>query len=577
MMEEGFLGKQRQEQMNVLSWVSSRTRATVKAGLLFLTLWPSGPAAATARPFTIGSLGDLSDVLPLKQYAGDANGINMLVNPPILYLQSSGRVSCVLCKEIPEHSIRRDGDKGPSQMLISLVLKKKLVWGDGQPLTREDVKFTLEFMARRDYPKGQHPILPIKRIEFSRDQDNMLSLVLQHRRSDAPQLFAIRLLPKHKEEQLKKLLSLRPEDKEYQSLIRDPGFYYGSYRVAEAGPQFLRLDPNKENEWEGSPSQKLEVRFFPKLSALTQALEKGEIDQTFSGQLHWDQYLELLEASPNLAQRYDAQFSPSETLELMLLNMRSPLLINPSMRQAVFHAIDREAINKASYQGGGATSEGVFKTEQSRRSGEKLPAAYRVDLSEQLLEQANWKKREDGWRYNEKGERLTLTLSCTEERLKSGWTKLVASDLQKVGIEMKVELGPEAEYFRQTLGHLRFKDAACMRWKIPPLTPPIHLFHGLAIPNSENGYIGLNFSGWEQTAVNRLLESMMREPEIGHLVRLYTRLERHFLSDVPAVPLVYIPEVTLTRKAEPNSGIPELQKALAAYPAGSPRSGRTQF
>lgn len=545
------------------------------AFLLSLPLGPGPLNAAVARPFTIGTVGSLGELIPLKQYAGGASGINMLVNPPMLFFQGSGRISCVLCKEPPETSLRRSGKKGPSQLVISLVLKKNLRWGDGQPLTRDDIKFTLEFMAKGDYPKGQHPIVPIKRIEFPKEDEREIDLILMHRRSDAAQLFAISLLPRHKEEVLKKLLTLKPEDAEYQKLLRDPGLYYGSYSVAQASSQSLQLVPNRENEWEGSPNTELALRYFPKLSQLAQAMDKGEIDQTFTGELHWDDYLELKEAMPSLSQKFEAQFTASENLELILLNMRSPLLVNPSMRQAILHAIDREALNKLAFQGGGLTTDGVFNPEQSRRSGEKLSPVYRPDLSEQLLEQANWKKREDGWRYNEKGDRLTISLSCTEERLKSAWAKPVLSDLQKIGVELKLDLIPKAEFSRQTLGHLRFKDAACVRWKLPPLSPPIHLFHGLAIPTSENAYTGLNYSGWEQTAVNRLLESMMREPETGHLIRLFSRLERHFLSDVPGVPLIYIPDVTLVRKADPDSSVQELQKALAAYP--SQRSQRSQF
>ncbi len=533
-------------------------------------------AAPGPRPFTIGSLGSLEDVVPLKQYAGEAHGINMLVNPPILYLQHSGRIACNLCKEAPESLIRKSKGKSSSQ-ITSLVLKKNLSWGDGRALTREDVKFTLEFMARGDYPKGQHPILPIQRIEMNTEQDNKLTLVLQHRRADAAQIFAISLLPKHKEDVLKKLLQLKPEDKEYARLLRDPGLYYGSYRVSDATADRLNLEPNRENEWEVSPSQKLDVRFFAKLPHLADALRKSEVDQTFSGQLSWDQLRTLNEGIPDLNNRYEIGLSEGETLELLVLNMRSPTLVNPSMRQALFHAIDRSRINKEYFRSGAQTTDGLFYSEQSRRTGEKIPLAFQKELSEQLLDAANWKKREDGWRYNERGEKLTISLSCTEERLKNGWAKPVAEDLENVGIALTVETLPEADFLRQTLGHLRFKDAACMRWRLPPLSPPIHLFHGLAIPNSDNSYIGSNFSGWEQTSVNRLLETMMREPDASHLLRLFSRLEHQFLSDVPAVPLVFLPKVTLTRKVEAESGIPELQKVLATYPSANQRNDRSQF
>ncbi len=528
------------------------------------------------RIYSLGSLTPLGEVLPLLQYAGEAHPLRMMLTPPILYLQSDGRVACLLCKESPEVTIRRDDEKQTSEQVVTLILKKKLKWGDGEDLTRDDVKFTLLTMAKAPYAEGRRPILPIARIEMDPGQPNKISLVLRHRRSDFNQLFSIGLLPKHKAELVDKLLQLPPSDPQYGKLIQDPGLYYGSFQVAAASTTQLLLTPNKKNEWEQSPQQDVLVRLFAGIPALTLALQKDEIDQTLARELSWTDYQDLIVSVPGLKDRYNPQFDSGHALEVMLLNMRSPTLVNPAIRSAIFHAVNRQAINEKAFAGAAMTTEGLLHPDLQLRTGPKLPAAYQLEAASHLLDQAGWKRGPDGWRYSEKDVRLSLNLSCSVSRLKLGWQKQVAEDLQKVGIELKIDSVPDADYLRQTLGHLRFKDAACMRWKLPPLSAPIQIFHSLSIPDAENSYVGSNFSGWEQTSINRILENMMREPEVPHLLRLFGRLERQFTSDLPAIPIAYLPRVTLSRKSAPDPGTKDLQNTLATFPAEGER-GRAKF
>lgn len=537
--------------------------------LLASTALQAGPEQA--KTFSLGGIAQIEQILPLKQYVGEASALRMLVNPPLLYSQSDGRIVCLLCKESPEISLRRNEKKNITEQIVTLVLKKKLSWGDGHELTREDIKYTLFAMAAADYPEGQKPILPIARVEMDSKQPNKITLVLRHRRPDAAQLFAISLLPKHKSVELEQLIKSGGGEAQLLKMLTDPAYYYGSYRVAEASPQLLRLTPQNKNDWENVGEQELAVKLYPDIPSLARGLEKGEVDQTFNQAISWNEYQQLRTLVPRFNELYQARFDSGQNLEVMLLNMRSPLLINPAMRIALYRTINRDAINAANFENSGLKAEGFLHPDLVPRTGEKFDPAYMPENAAQILDQTGWTKAADGWRYNEKGQKLSLTLSCSESRLRLGWHKNVQSDLKEIGIEMQIESLPDESYLRQTLSHLRFKDAACIRWKMPPLSPPIQLFHSLAIPSDENGYTGMNFSGWEHTSVDRILETQMREHEVPHLIRSLGRLERQFQSDVPAIPLLYLPEITLSRKL-PDPESLSMQKTLATYPTGGERS-----
>ncbi|HYX39901.1 MAG TPA: ABC transporter substrate-binding protein [Oligoflexus sp.] len=519
------------------------------------------------KPFVIGTLQDPAQIYPLMQKSGDNKSIRHLINPPVLTVRNDGRIICILCKELPELSSRKSEDGAATTFVVELELKKKLKWADGAPLTPQDIKYTLETMARADYGKGKDPLLPIRRIEMDEDNKNIIRLVLTHRRADAFQLFAISLLPSHKADLIQKLQK-ETRDANWWNRLQDPGLYYGAYLVKSATPERWQLASNPEGEWEDAPTQDLELRLVNGIPALAKALQSGEVDQTAEGELSWLDWLALKEQVPGLEQKFSLQSRPGHTLELILLNLRSPLLVNPQLRQILQRTIQRQTLVKNQLQGHGLPAATFLHPTQLERINEKVADPYQPQRVAQLLDQIGGRKAADGTLTID-GQKIHLILTCSDERMKSGFYQPVLEDLRKIGAEVKLEIVPEEEFVRQTLPQRRFKDMACMRWNLPPLSPPINLMHSLAIPNSENNYYGSNFSGWDMNVVDRILESMQRDAEPIQLQRLLSRLDKQFMSELPAFPLVYLPDVWLNRKEPATKDILETQERISAYPSAA--------
>ncbi|WP_176737046.1 ABC transporter substrate-binding protein [Oligoflexus tunisiensis] len=546
-------------------FVSRKSRAVLGWLVMFFGL---GMASHSfGKPFVIGSLEDPSQIYPLMQKAGASKTVRHLTNPPILTVRNDGRIICILCKETPELMSRRDEEKSTTTYMVELELKKKLTWGDGSPITPQDVKYTLETMALTDYGKGRDPLLPIRRIEMDKDQKNKMRLILTHRRPDAFQLFAISLLPSHKADVIQKLQK-DPKDAAWWNRLQDPGLYYGAYVVKKAGPDSWQLVSNSEGEWEEAPTQDLELRLYNGIPALAKALQNGDVDQTAEGELSWLDWLELRQQVPGLEQKFGLQSRPGHTLELIILNLRSPLLVNPQLRQILQHAIQRQTLVQKQLQGHGAAAFTSLHPAQLERMNDKVSDPYQPQRVAQLLEQIRGRKAPDGTLTID-GQKINLVLTCSDERMKSGFYQPVLEDLRKIGANVQLQVVPEAEYVKETLPQRRFKDMACMRWKLPPLSPPINLMHSLAIPSSDNNYFGSNYSGWDMNVVDRILESMQRDAEPGHLQRLLSRLDKQLMSELPAFPLVFLPDVWLNRKEPGSKDILETQERIAAWPAAA--------
>jgi peptide/nickel transport system substrate-binding protein len=542
-------------------FASAKRRAVLGWLASFLSL---GMASQSfGKPFVIGSLQDPYRIYPLLQKAGDGKVVRHLINPPVLTVRNDGRIICIICKEAPELLSRKEDDGNTTTYMVDLELKKKLHWGDGTDITPQDVKFTLETMARADYGKGKDPLLPIRRIEMDPDQKNKMRLILTHRRPDAFQLFSISLLPSHKADVIQKLQK-DPRDANWWNKLKDPGLYYGAYIVKSATPERWTLASNSEGEWEEAPTQDLELRLYNGIPALAKALQNGEVDQTAEGELSWLNWLELKEQVPGLEQKFSLQSRPGHTLELIILNLRSPLLVNPQLRQILQHAIQRQSLVLKQLQGHGLPAFTALHPTQLERINEKVADPYQPQRVNQLLEQIGGRKNTEGTLMID-GQKINLVLTCSDIRMKSGFYQPVLEDLKKIGANVQLEIIPEEEFMRQTLPQRRFKDMACMRWNLPPLTAPINLMHSLAIPSADNNYFGQNFSGWDMNVVDRILETMQREAEPIQLQRLLSRLDKQFMSELPGFPLVFLPDVWLNRK-EPAKDILETQERISAYP-----------
>lgn len=527
----------------------------LRTGLLSIlsSILLANAADAADKPYVLGTLRNPADVLPLMQYSGQTNVLRGLIFPPVLYVQNDGRIRCQLCKDVPSVEVKK-GESGT--FVISVELKKGFRWGDGKNVTARDVKFTLENMAKAPYPAGQHPILPIKKIELDKDNERKLTLQLSHRRSDAFQLFAISLLPAHRAADL---AAVGNQPDKILALFKDPAFSYGPYRIASEDAQGWQLVVNEKTEWDSKPDQDLTLRFFSKVEDLTAALKSGTVDQ--SDELDWTAYNSLRHQWPEVTSKYEASSTPSSQLQVLLFNLHSPLFVNPQLRQAFYYAINRAELNKFEYAGLAEPSIGIITEGFAKRLELKRMEAFNPKLATQILDQSGWTKGPDGIRASE-GQKFVVTLSCPAGRLDDKWIALLKNELSPMGIRLEVENPEAADYMKKVVSQRRFKDLACASWNLPSLSIPNNIFHSLAIPTRENNYFGSNYSGWDQHVVDKLLDNMLREIELHPFTRQFGRLEKQFLSDLPAVPLVFEPKVTLTLKTPVSSPSEELSRVL---------------
>jgi peptide/nickel transport system substrate-binding protein len=199
-------------------------------------------------------------------------------------------------------------------------------------------------------------------------------------------------------------------------------------------------------------------------------------------------------------------------------------------RQALFHAVDREAMLSASYEGVGEILDAILRL-PAFANPEGITAAYPYDPEQAiaLLDEAGWLVGTDGVREKD-GQRLAFTLTTTSE-----WEPFVV-DVQvlqeywrAVGVEVELDL---VEYTSLA------ERVAAGDYEVAHLD-----YYGQMTPDLTNRFAcenPNNFPRYCNEEVDALLEEARVELNQERRVELYTEFQNLVLADLPILPQYFV-------------------------------------
>lgn len=221
--------------------------------------------------FTWGSTGEPSSLNPMSGYlAVDFYFWTASYHLPIDFDENLG----VEPFGGPDAGLVTDVEVGADNMTFTYHLRDDLVWSDGQPLTAEDVVFTLNLY------KFSHAYLPQNYLslidgEVRMVDDDTITFTTKQPTGlyagETPYMYTY-ILPKHVFEGFEK-----PKQFENAPNVGSGPFIIQEYEVGE----FVRMVRNPE--WTGPEPQvdELVYRIFKNEDALAEALKTGEVDLAY--------------------------------------------------------------------------------------------------------------------------------------------------------------------------------------------------------------------------------------------------------------------------------------------------------
>jgi peptide/nickel transport system substrate-binding protein len=313
---------------------------------------------------------------------------------------------------------------------ITFHLNKDMAWGDGVPVTADDVKYSWETAKNADVAWVSNSIKDfIDDVKVVDPKTVVLhyTKVYPYQIMDANDGF---IIPKH-------VFSKIPykDWRTQASWTSQAALGAGPYQVAEYTPQeriVLKANP------------KYFKKGLPRIQTVTFRIIKShqaQRDALLSGGLDVYQTVNPLEARRILDEgRFRLYNCRSRGFTYIGWNCKKAPLDDPEVRRAMTLGIDREDLVEAAYVGYGDLCTSPILSTMWAHDETLQPWPYDTDEAEKVLQSRGWKRGGDGV-YAKDGKRLSLTiLTNSVNEIRKRICEKIQANLKLIGVEMKIEL-----------------------------------------------------------------------------------------------------------------------------------------
>jgi len=510
--------------------------------------WGGGPTpavgAAAAETLRIGMTQFPSTLNPNIDSMLAKSYVLAMARRPVAAYDQNWELVCLLCTELPTLenglAIREELADGGQGIAVTYKLHPEATWGDGVPVTSADAVFTWE--VGRNPLSGVADLEPYRRILGIEVLDEKTYTVHVDRITyDYSAAGSFDLLPAHIERPV-----FEADPAEYRNRTTfdaepaNPGLWFGPYRVSEVvSGSSITLVPN-ETWWGRKPAfERITVQIIENTSALEANLLSGALDM-IAGELGLtiDQALAF---ERRHGDKFDILYKPGLVYEHIDLNLDNPVLADPRVRQALLHALDREAVSQKLFQGRQPVAHGPVSPLDWVYAEEEVPRyPYDPEKAGALLDAAGWSVIKKGLRYNAAGEPLTLEIMTTAgNRSRELVEQVLQSQWRQVGIDMRIRNEPARVFFGQTVSQRKFPALAMFAWLSAPESVPRSTLHSEEIPTAENNWSGQNYTGFASSEMDELLEAIELELDRDKRALLWRRLQKIYAEELPVLPLYW--------------------------------------
>jgi peptide/nickel transport system substrate-binding protein len=505
--------------------------------------WNPATAAGGAGELRIGITQFPSTLNPIIESMLAKSYVLAMTRRPVVAYDQDWQLICMLCTALPtiENGLAAterlaDGGEG---IAVTYTIHPRATWGDGVPVTTEDVVFTWEV--------GRHPKSGVSGFDFYRRilsidtiDDKTFTVHVDRITFDYNTSGGFTLLPAHIERPI-----FEADPVEYRNRTTfdveptNPGLYFGPYRIVDlVSGSHMVLAPNET--WYGTPPafDRVVVRVIENTTALEANLLSGAIDM-IAGELGLtiDQALAFEKRHGG---RYRVSYKPGLIYEHLDLNLDNPILADRRVRRALVYALDQEAISRQLFEG----RQPVAKTSVSPldwiASDDVPDYPYDPARAAALLDEAGWTVIEDGIRHNTAGEPLALEIMTTAgNRSRELVQQVLQSQWREAGFDVRIRNEPARVFFGETVSKRRFTGLAMFAWISSPENVPRTTLHSEQIPSADNSWGGQNYTGFRNAQMDALIDAIEIELDRDKRKDLWHRLQKLYAEELPVIPLYW--------------------------------------
>jgi len=518
--------------------VRYRISALIGAVLLMVP----GGAQAARDELVIGMSQFPTTFLPGVEASTAKSYVLDMTRRPFTTYDKDWNLVCMLCTEMPsiENGLAtpEKTPEGKQGIAVTYTIQPDATWGDGVPVTTEDVMFT--------WKVGREPQSGISNMELYRTiyaidakDDKTFTLHFDKLTHEYAAINDFLLLPAHVEADAFRDPAEYKHRTAFDTDTLNEGLYFGPYLISDIKTgAYIVLEPNP-TWWGAKPHfKRIVVKVVENTAALEANLLAGDIDM-IAGELGLtiDQALALEKRYGN---RFDFIFKPGLIYEHVEFNLDNPILADKRVRQALVYALDRQAISQQLFGG----RQPVAHSDVSPLDWVYAEDVKRYDhdpkRAVKLLAEAGWSHVRQGVRHNDQGEPLRLEIMTTAgDRTRELVEQVLQSQWKRVGVDVRIRNQPARVLFGQTLSQRKFPAMALFAWMSSPENLPRTTLHSAHIPSAGNNYAGQNYTGFRNAEMDRILEEAEVTLEKEKRRALWHRLQEIYAEELPSIPLYF--------------------------------------
>ncbi|WP_377289640.1 peptide ABC transporter substrate-binding protein [Rhizobium sp. SG2393] len=420
-----FLNTTRRQALGLLALGASGVVMTGLPG--FTRAFAQGAKDAKGQ-LTIGFSQEPTVFNPHMPHIEVDEGIHFSIFDPLFYVDEKGAFVAALAAEVPTVE---NGGISADGLSWKVKLRDDVKWHDGTPFTAEDVKFTLELLVDpnfRSWRKTGHEYVR----ELTVVSPTEITWKMEKPFAPYPSILASTFItPKHA------LGSAADRNTApYNNAPIGTGPFKWKDRVAG---DYILLEANADYFGAGPHIGKLIYKYVPDLNVMYTQFKTGDIDVVGLQWITPDHYDEAKALEGKVV-----TVVPGSTVESFTLNMERPQFKDPKVRQALYHAIDKQSIIDALYYGLPTPTES-YVPQQSFYYNPDLPKhEYSMEKAKALLDEAGWVPGEDGIRAKD-GVKLAFTCSTTAgNHIREQVQQYMQQSFKDLGIDMTISNLPPA-------------------------------------------------------------------------------------------------------------------------------------
>jgi peptide/nickel transport system substrate-binding protein len=497
------------------------------AVLLFSQQSDFSPIAPEVEPssggvYSEGLIGSFNRLNPVLDYGNQVDrDIDRLIFSSLFRFDDRGLPVNDLVESM---GISQDG------LNYNFSLKQNAVWHDGQPLTSEDVIFTVELMQTEAIPIPDDVRALWQSVEVNALDQFTIQFRLPEPYTPFIDYLTFGILPQHilgeldTSEIIDSQFNLQP--------IGSGPFKFDGFLVED--DQIIGVSLAAFDNYYADPPfiEQLTFKYYSDSESALSAYQSGEI--LGISQVTKDILPPAL-SEPSL-NMHAGQIPALSIIFLNLDDPRVPFFQDVNIRQALLMGIDRQRIIHQLNQGQATLGHGpIFPGSWAYFDGiEKT--SYDPEAAIQLLRSAGYTIPASGSavRTNEEGQSLSFDLVYPDGEESQELAQAIASDWEQIGVNANL-LAVSYDDLLSSYLEPRAYHAALVDINLTqsPDPDPYPFWDQAQITG------GQNYSQWNDRQASEYLEEARVELDMDERIRLYNNFQVRFASELPSLPLFY--------------------------------------